>query len=231
MSTTSNNNDNNEQQQRSPGFLASRPLQQQITWTEEEKRVMLECRQESFWRRSMPFAIVGCSLFHIAVKRGIYFTNHLYGLKQFLVALTAYSIGKISYTVKCREKVFQQLPPDSNLYRLFNKQMPIEHVEPSSDVNNIISGDSNTGAGSYDELRRNNRIIKDDISSGSGVTGGGYDELRRRNRGLTPAEQVPFKNDSLDIKTPSSPPSSTDTVTQSRKYYINQYGDKIYTDD
>ncbi|XP_074540497.1 OCIA domain-containing protein 1 [Halichoeres trimaculatus] len=82
------------------------PLQRIYIPTEEEKAVLAECNKESFWYRSVPYAVVGMVATQAMVTKGILPPAYRLGSLPKVVAAGALGFlgGKISYLKTCQEK-------------------------------------------------------------------------------------------------------------------------------
>uniref|UniRef100_A0A1A8KNT6 OCIA domain-containing protein 1 n=1 Tax=Nothobranchius kuhntae TaxID=321403 RepID=A0A1A8KNT6_NOTKU len=92
-----------EARQRIP---AQMPLGMDYVLTEEEKRIMLECRRESFFYRSVPFSVISMAITQALVTRGALSASPRFGSlpKVAFAGFCGYLAGKISYGKTCLEK-------------------------------------------------------------------------------------------------------------------------------
>lgn len=74
--------------------------------TEEEKRVLKECNQESFFYRSLPFSVVSMAVTQALVSRGALSPSPRFGSlpKVAFAGFCGYMAGKLSYMKTCQEK-------------------------------------------------------------------------------------------------------------------------------
>jgi hypothetical protein len=80
--------------EKSQGFKQNLPQQQQnnphqrlqVQLSAEERKIIVECRNEAFWQRCLPL---------MAIRKNL-ISNNLIFVKQCLVGGVAYSIGKLS---------------------------------------------------------------------------------------------------------------------------------------
>ncbi|XP_016278750.1 OCIA domain-containing protein 1 isoform X2 [Monodelphis domestica] len=74
--------------------------------TEEERRAFIECNQESFWYRSLPFSATSMLVTQGLIAKGILSSHPKYGSVPKLVfaCVMGYLAGKISYVKTCQEK-------------------------------------------------------------------------------------------------------------------------------
>ena len=78
---------------------------QQYQYTEDEKRVLQECRSESFWYRCVPFALGGAFLTKYLISRGVLTAKRGPAPKMLFAAMGGYFIGKLSYIKVCNNKI------------------------------------------------------------------------------------------------------------------------------
>uniref|UniRef100_A0A8C7ZL14 OCIA domain-containing protein 1 n=1 Tax=Oryzias sinensis TaxID=183150 RepID=A0A8C7ZL14_9TELE len=78
--------------------------------TEEEKGVLRECNQESFFYRSVPFSVISMAVTQALVSRGTLSPSPRFGSlpKVAFAGFCGYLAGKLSYMKTCQEK-FKQL--------------------------------------------------------------------------------------------------------------------------
>ncbi|GAA6234757.1 OCIA domain-containing protein 1-like [Lates japonicus] len=74
--------------------------------TEEEKRLFMECRQESFLYRSGPFSLISMAVTQALIARGILSASPVFGPlpKVVFAGICGYTAGNISYMKTCQEK-------------------------------------------------------------------------------------------------------------------------------
>ncbi|XP_044536318.1 OCIA domain-containing protein 1 [Gracilinanus agilis] len=74
--------------------------------TEEERKAFIECNQESFWFRSLPFSATSMLVTQGLVAKGILSSHPKYGSVPKLVfaCVMGYLAGKLSYVKTCQEK-------------------------------------------------------------------------------------------------------------------------------
>ncbi|CAG5941308.1 OCIA domain-containing protein 1 [Menidia menidia] len=101
MSSTSSSFSDERQQQ-----TAQTPLGVDYIPTEEEKRVLKECNQESFFYRSVPFSVVSMGVTQALVARGVLSASPRFGSlpKVAFAGFCGYLAGKLSYMKTCQEK-------------------------------------------------------------------------------------------------------------------------------
>uniref|UniRef100_A0A8C6SA80 OCIA domain-containing protein 1 n=1 Tax=Neogobius melanostomus TaxID=47308 RepID=A0A8C6SA80_9GOBI len=94
-----------------PGYTAERrgapgPVGMDYIPTDEEKRVLRECNQESFWYRSVPFSVVSMAVTQALVARGSLLASPRFGSlpKLAFAGFCGYLAGKMSYMKTCKEK-------------------------------------------------------------------------------------------------------------------------------
>ncbi|KAJ8000516.1 hypothetical protein DPEC_G00180930 [Dallia pectoralis] len=77
-----------------------------LNYTEDEKRVIRECVQESFWYRSVPFSLASMLVTQGLVHRGILTSSSRFGSlpKVAFAGLCGFLAGKMSYVKHCQEK-------------------------------------------------------------------------------------------------------------------------------
>ncbi|XP_008274201.1 OCIA domain-containing protein 1 [Stegastes partitus] len=91
-----------EQQRRG----AQSPLSLDYIPTDEERKVMRECNQDSLVYRSMPFALVSMAVTQALVVRGVLSASPRFGSlpKVAFAGFCGYLAGKVSYMKTCQEK-------------------------------------------------------------------------------------------------------------------------------
>lgn len=91
-----------EQRQR----LAQAGLSMDYIPTEEERRVLKECNEESFLYRSLPFSVVSMGITQALVARGALSASPRFGSlpKVAFAGFCGYLAGKFSYMKTCQEK-------------------------------------------------------------------------------------------------------------------------------
>jgi hypothetical protein len=179
-------------------------IQPPIKFTKEEEQLMIECRDEAFYRRCVPLCIISNVLLGVAFKKNLTSNNNKI-LKYALATIIPYSIGKASYINECKEKVKSRLSPESKLYKLMIEgKYEALTVEP-------------TNSSIYDELRDRNRA-KQPVDYSNLST---YDEMRMRNRGNIPEQQQ---------EQPQKQIVSTSDTKSNKTYKVNKFGDIIYDD-
>ncbi|XP_069553456.1 OCIA domain-containing protein 1 [Brachyistius frenatus] len=88
----------------------SRATQAQVNMdyipTEDERRVLRECNQESFFYRSVPFSVVTMAITQALVTRGTLSASPRFGSlpKVAFAGFCGYMAGKLSYMKTCQEK-------------------------------------------------------------------------------------------------------------------------------
>jgi hypothetical protein len=197
-----------------------------ITLTDEENSLLKQCRNESFWKRSLPVMIINFAAIHLLhTKR----TIKNYGLKQVACALFSYGIGQLLYADECRKKLFENLPEDSQLLqRLKANQLKMQQARNPS------------GHGSSDEqvnevqtdrpfAQRQKSLSNDSATTAKVETS----EFRR----------IPPKPPVLDKKSITADPFAFNEETVAKvnpkpsvsnepkkPYRTNKYGDIVYSE-
>ncbi|XP_024145529.1 OCIA domain-containing protein 1-like isoform X2 [Oryzias melastigma] len=74
--------------------------------TIDERRVLKECNQESFFYRSVPFSVIGMAVTQALVSRGTLSASPRFGSlpKVAFAGFCGYLAGKMSYMKTCQEK-------------------------------------------------------------------------------------------------------------------------------
>ncbi|XP_054636039.1 OCIA domain-containing protein 1-like [Dunckerocampus dactyliophorus] len=74
--------------------------------TEEERKLLKECRQESLYYRELPFAVVSMAITQAFVSRGFLSASPRFGAlpKVAFAGFCGYMAGRISYMKTCQEK-------------------------------------------------------------------------------------------------------------------------------
>lgn len=85
---------------------AQAPVSMDYIPTEEERMVLRECNQESFFYRSVPFSVVSMALTQALVARGVLSASPRFGSlpKVAFAGFCGYLAGKLSYMKTCQEK-------------------------------------------------------------------------------------------------------------------------------
>ena len=80
-----------------------------MEFSAEEKRVIAQCRSDSFWYRALPGGLGAGFLTRVMISRGILSTASRFGAtpKIIFAGVFGYMIGKGSYIFKCQEKIMQ----------------------------------------------------------------------------------------------------------------------------
>jgi len=174
------------------GQLGQNPgLQQQqpkLTLSPEEKAVMKECTDESFWYRSLPLSVALMGTAHLLVERGILKPSLRYGSKPkvAIASFLGYFFGKFSYAEACANKFLSKAPRSeiSDAIRA-RRGLPALEPEPSN-------GPDYSGLG---VPQQESSPLQYGYQPEQGVTGSpqppstnNYEDLRRRNREMS---QVP----------------------------------------
>jgi len=168
------------------GQLGQNPgLQQQqpkLTLSPEEKAVMKECTDESFWYRSLPLSVALMGTAHLLVERGILKPSLRYGSKPkvAIASFLGYFFGKFSYAEACANKFLSKAPRSeiSDAIRA-RRGLPALEPEPSN-------GPDYSGLG---VPQQESSPLQYGYQPEQGVTGSpqppstnNYEDLRRRNR-------------------------------------------------
>lgn len=102
--------------------------------SEEEKRIFRECKEESFWYRSLPLSAAAMAVTQVLVSRGTLTPSPRFGSlpKVAFAAAIGYIGGKISYAKICQEK-FKNLEnsPLGEALRKGQQHLP-HHSAPQS---------------------------------------------------------------------------------------------------
>jgi len=174
------------------GQLGQNPgLQQQqpkLTLSPEEKAVMKECTDESFWYRSLPLSVALMGTAHLLVERGILKPSLRYGSKPkvAIASFLGYFFGKFSYAEACANKFLSKAPRSeiSDAIRA-RRGLPALEPEPSN-------GPDYSGLG---VPQQESSPLQYGYQPEQGVPGSpqppstnNYEDLRRRNREMS---QVP----------------------------------------
>jgi len=200
--------------------------------TPEERRVLNECNQESFFKRSMPATLLAGLATSIAGKQGYLKPNSRYGMgpKIALASILGYFVGKVSYVNVCADKFLTQAP-DSKVADAIRQRRGM----PPREKSELQPTDEDAAGLNY---RREDEEEEAKRARTGGVT---YDELRRRHReshnplkGL-PQQQQQHRPDQDRGGFPlPPPPAETDQQDPShappsklrKKPPTNKYGDE-----
>uniref|UniRef100_A0A3Q0QX42 OCIA domain-containing protein 1 n=1 Tax=Amphilophus citrinellus TaxID=61819 RepID=A0A3Q0QX42_AMPCI len=121
-----------EERQRQPT-----PLNIDYIPTEEERRVLRECNQESFFYRSVPFSVVSMAITQALVARGTLSASPRFGSlpKVAFAGFCGYLAGKMSYMKTCQEK-FKRLEnsPLGEIIRQRSGLPPLKSQGPQSEL-------------------------------------------------------------------------------------------------
>uniref|UniRef100_A0A8C5MBD8 OCIA domain-containing protein 1 n=1 Tax=Leptobrachium leishanense TaxID=445787 RepID=A0A8C5MBD8_9ANUR len=109
--------------------------------TEEEKNVLRQCSQESFWSRALPLSVVSMTLTQVLIAKGILTASGRFGAipKVAFAGFFGYMAGKISYQKTCLDRLMnlEGSPAGEALRQLKNRSMrqpglPPKDVESSA---------------------------------------------------------------------------------------------------
>ncbi|XP_023679182.1 OCIA domain-containing protein 1 [Paramormyrops kingsleyae] len=83
------------------------PIGPAYVLTEDEKRILKECNQESFRYRSGPIAVLSMAATHMLIARGFLTASPRFGSlpKMAFAGICGFMAGKISYMKTCQEKL------------------------------------------------------------------------------------------------------------------------------
>jgi len=149
-----------------------------VTLSPEERAVMAECTNESFFYRSLPLSIILMGATKAAVHREILKPNIKYGAtpKMALASLIGYFIGKFSYASICADK-FLNKAPRSKIAEVIRKNKGLPPLEPEE--NNSAGFDNSLGVplmgGSQGQVEPSEQPLQ-------GIQSSSYEDMRRRNR-------------------------------------------------
>ena len=209
-----------------------------VKLSDEESKILIECRNEAFWQRCLPLMAISGFTLQMAIRKNL-IANNLLFVKQCLVGGLAYSIGKLSYVTECKKKIQTRLSPDSNLYKIFVEHRQDIYLtdQQQAHTDKQQQQQQENPSNVYDELRKRNRIVEQETVDYSNLSG--YDELRMRNRGVAqrPNEQQSTNmNDNILNQANNLPPIVSQQQQQQSenrklKMKINKFGDLIYESD
>ncbi|KAM9142595.1 OCIA domain-containing protein 1 isoform 2-T2 [Pangshura tecta] len=96
--------------------------------TEDERRIFMECNEESFWYRSVPISAISMIVTRGFIKKGILTTHSKFGSlpKVAFAGICGYIAGKISYISACQEK-FKRLENSSLGESIQQRHRPLPH--------------------------------------------------------------------------------------------------------
>ncbi|KAL3996369.1 mitochondrial intermembrane space import and assembly protein 40 [Sarotherodon galilaeus] len=116
---------------------AQTPLNIDYIPTEEERRVLRECNQESFFYRSVPFSVISMAITQALVARGALSASPRFGSlpKVAFAGFCGYLAGKLSYMKTCQEK-FKRLEnsPLGEIIRQRSGLPPLKSQGPQSEL-------------------------------------------------------------------------------------------------
>lgn len=174
-----------------PGQHPAYQQPQQLVLSPEERAVMKECTDESFWYRSLPLSVAQGAVAHVLVEKEILKPSLRYGSKPkvALAVFVGYFIGKFSYADICADK-FINKAPRSKIADAIRTRRGLPPLEPTETETN---GPDYGGLG---VPQQDTTPIQYGYQSELEVAGGlpqqpsasNYDDLRRKNRELSQAQ-------------------------------------------
>ncbi|KAM9330394.1 OCIA domain-containing protein 1 [Gastrophryne carolinensis] len=223
--------------------------QNTYVFTEEETRVLMECRSESFWYRSVPFSTVSMGITQILISKGILTTSTRFGAlpKVAFAGFIGYLAGKASYVNVCKEKLMKvensplaerlrqaQIPKVQNPN--FRAQRPEENVNTIPPVQSYAPATPEPPSNVYSSpyLSRSVDVPFGSSMSESSPTGisdnvalePDLPEEELRKPSAVTYEELRNKNrGSYDVLTPQSPVRPVPDRTPRKDVKKNKYGD------
>ncbi|XP_072262350.1 OCIA domain-containing protein 1-like isoform X2 [Pyxicephalus adspersus] len=81
----------------------------QYVLSEEEVKVVMQCRTESFWYRSVPFSALSMAATQVLISKGFLTTSTRFGAlpKVAFAGFMGFVFGKVSYMNVCKEKLMK----------------------------------------------------------------------------------------------------------------------------
>ncbi|XP_061761786.1 OCIA domain-containing protein 1-like [Nerophis ophidion] len=137
MSSTTAGYNEEMQQQGAQGSPTKVPNIMKYKPTEEEMKVLKECRRESFFYRELPFAAVGAALCHALIVKGFVSASPGYGSLPKVVfgGMFGFMAGRVSYIPKCQEKLEKlEHSPIAERFRGMLLQLPQSPGGPQSEM-------------------------------------------------------------------------------------------------
>jgi len=105
--------------------------------TQEEKRILDECRSDSFWYRALPLGLAFGSLTQAGIQAGKIAAAGRMGtvVRVFAAGTLGYVIGKGSYAGTCKQKFLEQAP-NSNISRVLRGEppLPVPDAQPDPEA-------------------------------------------------------------------------------------------------
>ncbi|KAL1023914.1 hypothetical protein UPYG_G00048880 [Umbra pygmaea] len=103
-------------------------------YSEDERRVLKECVQESFWYRSVPFSLASMIVTQGLVHRGVLTSSSRFGSlpKVAFAGLCGFLAGKISYVKHCQEKL--KSLENSPLGEASRQRRPVQSSQSKSEM-------------------------------------------------------------------------------------------------
>jgi len=201
-------------------------------------RIITECRREAFWTRGLPLMIGMSTATHFLVKTNKLSPHPRYGsfFKVVWAAFFGNIIGKISYQSRCNEKLISD--PNSLLGRSLLIKRGLTPPPPTDpDVIAEVSqhnvaqpddGQTQAAPGTYDEMRRRNRLGLPPLPPPGSRTpdgGDGADDHPSNDAGLGPPPMIGQLPERDEIP-PEERPMNRRMPVPKR----NKYGDVIEDD-
>eukprot|EP00088_Acartia_fossae_P053234 TRINITY_DN6046_c0_g1_i4.p1 TRINITY_DN6046_c0_g1~~TRINITY_DN6046_c0_g1_i4.p1 ORF type:complete len:307 (+),score=63.51 TRINITY_DN6046_c0_g1_i4:32-922(+) len=213
-----------QQQQQNPGFQQQQqnPGFQQQQLTPEERSVMKECTDESFYYRSLPLSLGLGFAARVLVQKEILKPSLRYGAtpKMVLFGTLGYFLGKFTYVNVCAEKFLNKAPRSAiaSAIRQRRGMPPLEPVdEPTqSDYGGLGVPQSSTNIQPDLFTQSQNEIPP----TSQQTSPSSYEELRQRNR-ETIAPPVPYPGQTAP---PGAPLSGYDEMRRRNREQGGQSG-------
>ncbi len=218
------------------------PQQAPQQMTADEQRILRECNQEAFFRRSIPFSVIGAMAAFSAGRAGMLRANPTYGHgpKMVVAGICGYFLGKFSYINECADKFLVQLP-DSQVAKAIRQRRGMPPRE--SDLEQEPQADM------FPEQQQQDPNAfpmqqEEEGEEGSGKPKTTYDDLRRqyreqyrRDQDKRQSIQPPFPQQQQPQQQQQQPgqpfdetPDTSDPMyappSKLRKKPTNKYGDE-----
>jgi len=176
-----------------------------------DEEIIRACRDDSFFRRCIPFSIIGGGAVSYAVKRGQLAPHPKYGAvpKMAGALLAGFILGKLSYIKTCKEKLMAD--PESELGRRLREQKNGFSQDSSFGRDPITTGPNQ----SNQDVHRDQFIQHPNQQEPYMHPEPSYEEMRRQNRLQRPTVGRVFRQpnpDPVDPKNETSPSVEPNTT-------------------
>jgi len=202
--------------------------------TAEEQKILTDCSRKGVIYRAFPFGAITAATTYYALSTGRLKSSPRYGYipKMALAAFSGYMFGKISFQIKCAEKLMEL--PDSKIGIAMRKRKGLPLLAPSEDGASPWPAAQPPNPNDYYVGENTPQTFEHDLNQGDSPaeTGGdlggpapSYDDRRRQNR----VDYFTDQNKRLSriAERPSQPRQEGPPPPTNPREKRNQYGDLI----